>query len=38
VVGDLVVEPGQNEITAAMALIKELPLDGAAQVAGVRSG
>ena len=29
VVGDLVVEPDQNEITAAMALIKELPLDGA---------
>jgi hypothetical protein len=29
VVGDLVVEPDQNEITAAMALLKELPLDGA---------
>lgn len=29
VVGDLVVEPDQNEIVAAMALIKELPLDGA---------
>jgi hypothetical protein len=29
VIGDLVVEPDQNEITAAMALIKELPLDGA---------
>src|SRR5262245_26493505 len=29
VVGDLVVAPDQNEITAAMALIKELPLDGA---------
>lgn len=29
VVGDLVVEPDQNEITAAIALIKELPLDGA---------
>lgn len=29
VVGDLVVEPDQNEIVAAMALIKELPLEGA---------
>ena len=29
VVGDLVVEPDQNEITAAMALLKGLPLDGA---------
>jgi DDE_Tnp_1-associated/Transposase DDE domain len=29
VIGDLVVEPDQNEIVAAMALIKELPLDGA---------
>jgi len=29
VVGDLVVAPDQNEITAAMALLKELPLDGA---------
>ena len=29
VVGDLVVEPDQNEITAAIALLKELPLDGA---------
>jgi hypothetical protein len=29
VVGDLVVEPDQNEITAAMALLKELPLEGA---------
>lgn len=29
VVGDLVVEPEQNEITAALALLKGLPLDGA---------
>ncbi len=29
VIGDLVVAPDQNEIVAAMALIKELPLDGA---------
>jgi hypothetical protein len=29
VIGDLVVEPDQNEIVAAMALLKELPLDGA---------
>lgn len=29
VIGDLVVEPDQNEITAAMALLKSLPLDGA---------
>jgi hypothetical protein len=29
VIGDLVVEPDQNEITAALALLKELPLDGA---------
>jgi predicted transposase YbfD/YdcC len=29
VIGDLAVGPHQNEITAAMALIKELPLDGA---------
>lgn len=29
VIGDLVVEPDQNEITAAMALLKGLPLDGA---------
>ena len=29
VVGDLVVEPDQNEITAAMVLLKGLPLDGA---------
>lgn len=28
VIGDLVVEPDQNEITAAMALLKSLPLDG----------
>lgn len=28
-VGDLVVEPEQNEITAAMVLLKGLPLDGA---------
>ena len=27
--GDLVVEPDQNEITAALALLKGLPLDGA---------
>lgn len=29
VVGDLVVEPDQNEITAALALLKGLPLEGA---------
>jgi hypothetical protein len=29
VIGDLVVAPDQNEITAAIALLKELPLDGA---------
>ena len=29
VVGDLVVAPEQNEITAALALLKGLPLDGA---------
>lgn len=29
VIGDLVVEPDQNEITAAMVLLKGLPLDGA---------
>ena len=29
VVGDLVVAPDQNEITAAVALLKSLPLDGA---------
>lgn len=29
VVGDLVVQPEQNEITAALALLKGLPLDGA---------
>jgi hypothetical protein len=29
VIGELAVEPDQNEITAAMALLKELPLDGA---------
>jgi hypothetical protein len=29
VVGDLVVEPDQNEITAALALLRSLPLDGA---------
>lgn len=29
VVGDLVVEPEQNEITTALALLKGLPLDGA---------
>lgn len=29
VVGDLVVEPDQNEITAALTLLKGLPLDGA---------
>ena len=28
-IGDLVVAPGQNEITAALALLKELPLEGA---------
>jgi hypothetical protein len=29
VIGDLVVKPDQNEITAAIALLKGLPLDGA---------
>ena len=29
VVGDLVVEPDQNEITAALVLLKSLPLEGA---------
>lgn len=29
VVGDVVLEPDQNEITAALALLKQLPLDGA---------
>ncbi len=29
VVGDLVVEPDANEITAAVALLKDLPLSGA---------
>jgi hypothetical protein len=29
VIGDLTVEPDQNEITAALALLKSLPLDGA---------
>jgi hypothetical protein len=29
VVGDLIVEPEQNEITAALALLKSLPLEGA---------
>lgn len=29
VIGDLVVEPDQNEITAALVLLKGLPLDGA---------
>jgi hypothetical protein len=29
VIGDLTVEPDQNEITAAMVLLKGLPLDGA---------
>jgi hypothetical protein len=29
VVGDVVLEPDQNEITAALALIKQLPLEGA---------
>ena len=29
VIGDLVVAPDQNEITAAMVLLKGLPLDGA---------
>ena len=29
VIGDLVVEPDQNEITAALALLKSLPLEGA---------
>lgn len=29
VIDDIVVEPGQNEITAALAFLKELPLEGA---------
>ena len=29
VIGDIVVEPGQNEITAALAFLKDLPLEGA---------
>jgi hypothetical protein len=29
VVGDVVLEPGQNEITAALSLLKQLPLEGA---------
>jgi predicted transposase YbfD/YdcC len=29
VIGDIVVEPGQNEITAALAFLKNLPLEGA---------
>jgi DDE_Tnp_1-associated/Transposase DDE domain len=29
VVGDIVVDPGQNEITAALAFLKDLPLEGA---------
>jgi predicted transposase YbfD/YdcC len=29
VIGDLVVPPEANEITAALALLKELPLEGA---------
>ena len=29
VIGDIVVEPGQNEITAALKFLKELPLEGA---------
>jgi DDE_Tnp_1-associated/Transposase DDE domain len=29
VIGDMVVEPGQNEITAALAFLKDLPLEGA---------
>lgn len=29
VVGDVVLEPDQNEITAALVLLKQLPLDGA---------
>lgn len=29
VIGELTVEPDQNEITAAMVLLKDLPLDGA---------
>src|SRR3974390_3183955 len=28
VIGDIVVEPGQNEITAALSFLKELPLEG----------
>ena len=29
VIGDVVVDPSQNEITAALAFLKELPLEGA---------
>jgi hypothetical protein len=29
VIGDIIVEPGQGEITAALAILKELPLEGA---------
>jgi hypothetical protein len=29
VIGDILVEPGQGEITAALAILKELPLEGA---------
>jgi DDE family transposase len=29
VIGDIVVEPGQNEITAALTFLKDLPLEGA---------
>ena len=28
-IGDMEVKPGQNEITAALAFLKELPLEGA---------
>lgn len=28
VIGDIAVEPGQNEITAALAFLKDLPLEG----------
>lgn len=34
VIGDIVVEPGQNEITAALAFLKELPLEGAVITGG----
>ncbi len=29
VIGDIVVDPSQNEITAALAFLKDLPLEGA---------